>query len=126
MAAMRKLSDGTYEEVKGTPFNYTGKTVLGLKSYNKELVKEMSRVIGTKGIWKNYPRGYVDRYPENWEEEVRKVVNKKFCNVCDIMDHIIHEGENIYRNTEHANSFLIFHEGTRITASPRKCSQLQK
>ena len=51
MAAMRKLSDGTYEEVNGTPFNYTGKTVLGLKSYNKELDKEMSRVIGMKGIW---------------------------------------------------------------------------
>jgi len=111
MAAMRKLPDGTFEGVKGIPFNYTGKTVLGLRSYRNEMDKEMYRVIGLKGQWKNYSNGYKDRYPESWREEVCKAVDKKYCSVSDIMDHVIEQGNNIYQNTDVANTFLVFHDG---------------
>ena len=55
------------DEVEGTrqrvgvrlePFNYTGKTVVGVKLYKTAFAAELRRVIGMKGQWKGYKDGY--------------------------------------------------------------------
>ena len=93
MAGMRKLANGKYKGVKGTPFIYSGRTVVRLKRYKAEIQKELQRVIGLDNCWKKFKNGYKDKYPDTWYEEVCKVVNKSYCNVCDIMDHVVNEGK---------------------------------
>jgi hypothetical protein len=63
-----------------------------------------------KGPW-NQGGGYRRRFGEKWEEELRKVVNKKWCCITELMDHVIEESKNIYQNTEYEDTFLIFHDG---------------
>jgi len=108
---MIKNEDDTFTGIKTTPFNYTGRTVLGRKSYRDEINAELLRVIGMKGRWSKYPNGYKDKYPDSWETEVKKVVDRKNCDVSEIMDYCVSEGKRIYQNTEFVDTFMIFHDG---------------
>jgi len=108
---MIKNEDDTFTGIKTTPFNYTGRTVLGRKSYRDEINAELLRVIGMKGRWSKYPNGYKDKYPDSWETEVIKVVDRKNCDVSEIMDYCVSEGKRIYQNTEFVDTFMIFHDG---------------
>ena len=75
--AMRKDLEGILEGVKAEMFDYTGKIIVGLIAYFKAIQAELKRVCGLKGVWRNYPNGYKDRYPDNWEEIVGKCVQRK-------------------------------------------------
>ena len=110
-AGMVKNSEGVLIGVKCNPFNYTGRTVLGKKKYEREISLELNRVIGLKGIWSRYSNGYKDKYPDTWREEVKRVVDKNYCNICDIMDHVVSESKNMYFGTDVYDTFVIYHDG---------------
>ena len=73
--------------------------------------EELDRVKILKGSWGRHGEGYLERYEENWDLELRKSVDKKYCCVTDMMDHAIAESTKIFAGTLRADDFLIFHDG---------------
>ena len=61
-------------------FNYTGKTVVGPKAYEKARKAELARVKPLKGCWGGAGRGYEKRWPETWEAELEEKIGQKL--VC--------------------------------------------
>ena len=110
-AAMRTNANGTVEGVKAAPFFYTDRFVLGLKEYKVKMQEELDRVKILKGSWGRHGEGYLERYEENWDLELRKSIDKKYCCVTDMMDHAIAESTKIFAGTLRADDFLIFHDG---------------
>ena len=110
------------------PYNYTGRKVVGPKHYEKEMNKEINRVKTMKSVIKGSghawsvanltrtPNGpihanpYQARYPNTWEVELKKAVNRTFCNITDIMDHIIDEGNRLYADTIYKDNWIIWHD----------------
>ena len=108
--AMRKNSDtGEMEGVKCKPFSYLGRTVIGVSSYKKEMEAENNRVRGLLGVWKGKD-SYALRYGDRADVELKKTVDKKWCCIIDIIDHVISESNKVYAGTEHEGTFLIFHD----------------
>ena len=66
---------------------------------------------GSSGIWKS--GGYKQRYPNSWRPEVFKVLRNSGHLICvtELMSHVIAESTKIYKDTIHADSFMIFHDG---------------
>lgn len=112
--AMIKNHDGTYEGKKALPFNYSGRNVVGVKTYNEHVQKELTRVIALKGQWGKVREGYVERYGnERAIEEARKNVNKEYCVITDIMKHVINESNKMFEGTSEYETFVIFHDGLK-------------
>jgi len=108
--AMRKQSDGSMEGVKCKPFNYSNRKVVSYKDYKKEMQDELVRVLTLKRKWEG-GGGYEARYGANWEQELKKKVDIKYCCINDLIDHVILESERIYKNTEVFVTFKIYHDG---------------
>ena len=110
--AMLRNSEG-YEGVKAAPFNYSGRTVVGVKNFWVRCLVEMRRVKPLKGPWGQPGDGYPERYPPllDFMAEVRAVVSKSYCCITDIMDHVVGESTKMYANTPQVNTFMIFHDG---------------
>lgn len=108
--AMKLQPDGTKIGVKTGVFNYTERKVVGMKAYNTAVRAELRRVLPLKGVWKNDGYGYQQRYPDTWEAEVRKVVDKKLCSVKGIIDFMVRESDKIYAGTPYANSYFMYHD----------------
>jgi hypothetical protein len=107
-------ADGVHEGHKGktlTLFNYTGRTVVGLKAWKKARLTEMARVKPLEGCWKKPGDGYPERYGLNWEAVLDAYLRKKICPVTDLMDHVIDTSAAAYAGTAHADDFMIFHDG---------------
>ncbi len=105
-------ADGTvtYRGVKAKPFQYTKRLVIGLKTFNAALQAELQRVKPLGGVWGAADNGYEHRFGANWEVKLRSKVNKKYCCITELMDHVIKQSNKIYANTPHANTYLIFHD----------------
>jgi len=87
-------ADGVHEGQKGKTlpqFNYTGRTVVGLKAWQKARLTEMARVKPLEGCWKKPGDGYPERYGLNWEAVLDAFLRKTICPVTDLMDHVIVE-----------------------------------
>jgi hypothetical protein len=110
--AMRRNDEG-YEGVRAAPFNYSGRTVVGVKNFVSRCNEEMRRVKQLKGRWGQSGEGYPERYPLplDYMVFVRAEVSKSFCCITDIMDHVVAESTKIYANTPVANTFMLFHVG---------------
>ena len=108
---MKKKSDGSFEGVRMQPFTYTDRLVVGVKAYNAALQAERLKVKPLEGQWGAIGDGYEERYQEIWQVELKKAVDKKWCCVTDIMDHMITETSKVYEDTEYADNFVIFHDG---------------
>ena len=85
----QKYSDGTVVAKKMKVLNYTGRLVVGSKRYLKELLNEESRVIPMIRKFGGPGKGYKEYYGITYRDEVRKVVDKKFCLITEFMDHCI-------------------------------------
>jgi|AntAceMinimDraft_1070359.scaffolds.fasta_scaffold22423_1 hypothetical protein len=92
-------------------FDYTHRSVIGPASYAKKITAELARVKPLRGCWGTAGHGYEERWPDTWQAEVRARVNKDWCCITDIMDHVIDESTKAYAGTEHADDFFIFHDG---------------
>ena len=76
-------------------YNYTSRLVVGFARYDTEIKKELSKklnegeiptkVLQNDSCWKG---GYKARYPDTWEEVVKNEVDKSFCCVKELIDHI--------------------------------------
>ena len=108
--AVKQLVDGTKVGARTSVFNYTERKVVGVKNYNTAIKAELKRVSPLLGVWRHADYGYEERYPLTWEAEVKKVVDKKLCNIKDIIDFMIREGNKIYEGTAHADSYFIYHD----------------
>ena len=83
--AVRMIPDGSLTGAKAEPFNYTKRTILGIKSFRKALDDEYNRVKSLRGQWGPVGSGYEERYQERWGEELLKTVNEEFCCIAEIM-----------------------------------------
>jgi len=96
--------------MKAAPFTYTNRLVVGMKAYEGHVTAELARVRLLKGQWGAVGVGYAERYPETWQDEVKKVANKKYCSIKELIDHMISESKKLYTGTKSENTFLIFHD----------------
>ena len=122
---MQKLKDGELVGERMTPFDYTNKKVVGPVAFKKAFDAEVNRVnnLKTTGTsrslhWK--VRGeeleggaYEARYGQRWREEVKAALGRggnALCNVTDIMDHVIAEGNRLFEDTPFADCWVIYHD----------------
>jgi hypothetical protein len=110
VAIRRNDSTGELEGVKIRPFFYRNRTVVGMTTFEEHLQAETARVLPLRGVWKEVGYGYCQRYGDVWESEVKKVVDKSYCSVQDIMDHVILECDAIYRGTVFEGKYHMFHD----------------
>ena len=104
------------------PFNYTNRKVVGPAAYAKGMQIEINRVKKLKSVvqghgsaWSvahGHANPYEARYPLTHVAELKKAVDRTLCNITDIMDHIIDEGNKLYANTIYADNWVIWHEGS--------------
>ena len=64
----------------------------GPARYEEEYSQEYERVLLLGGCWGGPSCGYQQRYGDNWEEELKKAVDKKHRNINDIIDWAIDDG----------------------------------
>ena len=100
------------EGKRAEPYNYTGRTVVGMKRFEEERQKELARVLPLKGQWGAVGAGYKERYAEagEWEVKLNEVVNSKYCSIKELIDHMIHESKKLYEGTKYEKTFFIFHD----------------
>lgn len=56
--------------------------------------------------------GYWGRYPETWEGELIKALNKSlFVNVIELMEHVLDKSEAFFEGAEAESNFLVFYGG---------------
>ena len=66
------------------------------------------------GIWGTSGQGYEKRYgPERYEEELKKAVNKNWCNVADIIDHCFQFVTDVFRGTSRETTCCVYHDGLK-------------
>ena len=113
--AVRTNPDGSKEGVKCKPFNYTNRTVCSISEYKEQLENERKRVLPLKGPWGKPDEGYPEKYGrEQSSIEIMKTVNKKYCSISELMDHVIAESKTVYEGTAQENTFLIYHDALSI------------
>ena len=113
------------EGVRMQPFNYTGKKVIGPVAFEKRVQAEIQRVknLKTTGTsrsvyWKDAGEGlpggpYEARYGPRWREEVVERVGKgsnAVCNVTDLMDHVIEQGNMLFADTPFHDCWMVYHD----------------
>ena len=64
------------------PFNYTGKTVVGVKRFNEAVEAEMRRVLPLKGQWRGEGYGYPERYGDGYMNHVIAKLNGPGGLIC--------------------------------------------
>ena len=107
------------------PFNYTGKKVIGPVNFEKRVQAEVQRVANLKTtgtnssrFWKDAGEGldggpYEARYGDTWRQEVVDRLGRgsyAVCNVCDLMDHSIEQGNLLFVDTPYARTWCIYHD----------------
>ena len=122
---MRKVVDGELVGDRMVPFDYTNQKVVGPVAYQKAFDAEVHRVntLKTTGspssqYWPERGEGlvggaYEARYGVRWREEVKAKLGRgsgAMCNVCDIMDHVIAEGNRLFRGTPFEHCWVIYHD----------------
>jgi hypothetical protein len=74
----------------------------------------MERVKPLRGQWGKDGDGYVEKYGlANYQRFVKEAVDKKYCNIADIMNHVVLESIKMYEGTNELNTFVIFHDGLK-------------
>jgi len=120
-------SSGELEGIRLTPFDYTGKKVVGDKAYSLAMDIELNRVKKLKGQWGAPGAGYYERwsaskfesvpYPgfdepiPRAEAELRAIVDRKLCHVNRLIDHCFTETEKQYKGTKYEDSWMLYHDG---------------
>ena len=122
---MRKFKDGSLIGDRMKPFDYTNQKVVGPVAYNKAFDAEVRRVNNLKCTgtsrsqhWPERGEGleggaYEARYGARWREEVKAKLGRggnALCNVCDIMLHVIKEGNRLFRGTPFQRTWIIYHD----------------
>ena len=96
--------------MKAAPFTYTNRLVVGIKRWNAEQDAELVRVQSLGKAWGVAGAGYVQRYGDEWQDRVKETVNKQYCSIMELIDHMIAESEKLYKGTKYEKTFLMFHD----------------
>ena len=120
----KALVPGMHTGHKMVPFDYTGKTVLGVAAFEKMIRSEVDRVSHLKGgEWARYAAVAISagqaehggkyglRFGKEWRAEVvaRLRTRGTVC-ITDLMDWVIDQGNALFADTEYAENWLIFHD----------------
>ena len=92
------------EGKRAEPYNYTGRTVVGMKRFEEERQKELApAVLPLKCQWGAVGAGYKERYTEvgEWEVKLNEAVNNTYCNIKKLIDHMIDESKKLYKGTKY-------------------------
>ena len=91
--------------------------VVGPKTYNEALAAELERVAnldctGVSGVWKNAGknlegRAYQARWPDTWKEKLKAKVDKTYCNVIELVQHAIDEGNRLFADTPYSDTWYV-------------------
>ena len=107
------------------PFDYTLKKVVGPAKYRKKFWEEVRRVhtLKTTGTtrsahWKDAGDGlaggpYEAKFGRDWKMHVRSKIESgpnAVCNVTDLMDHAIEEGNRLFANTPFKDTWVMYHD----------------
>jgi hypothetical protein len=118
-------------------YNYTGRNMQSAKCYDISVKNELKRLQGSKNQWKDFnsENPYLERYgegpeiPENlpdwetawlesqkpWREEMRNNAEmRKIASVKDFVLHLIKSGEDLYKGTNRAETWMIWHDALSI------------
>jgi hypothetical protein len=123
---MMKRSGGTKTGHTMKPFNYTARKVIGPAAWEKAKLLEMQRpktmksyinAKGKGGVWnvKDKEHGKTNPYrarygDDHWEEKVNEQVNKTLCNVTDLIDHAIDQGNLMFADTKYKDNWVLWHD----------------
>ena len=94
--------------------------VVGVQAYKKAVKSEVLRVhmlecTGKSGIWKDAGDlrdggAYKARYGDDWQIRVKEKLGKgssAIVCVTDIMDHVVQQGNIMFRDTPFANTWYV-------------------
>jgi hypothetical protein len=96
--AMKRTPTGEMIGVKCRPFQYTNRWVVGVKKYYELCIAEYHRLDKLKR-----------RIALN-QQIIKQSVNKKYCCITELMDHVVEESKRVYEGTVHENTFFIYHD----------------
>ena len=93
--------------------------MIGPAAYQKLVHREIDRVLRLKTCGKRAPwpdRGdgleggpYQARWGDDWKMEMyNKLLRDGYMCVTDLMDHVIREGNKLFEDTPHANTWYFF------------------
>ena len=134
-------TDGTCIGKRMKPFNYTGRKVVGPVNFEKRVNAEVRRVANLKTTgtsrspyWKDAGAGlpggpYEARYGDTWREEVKERLGKgsdPVCNVTDLMDHVIEQGNILFADTPYHDSWVVYHDALSAWWSEGAQQHLQR
>jgi hypothetical protein len=102
----------------GMPWSYTGRKLLSYKAWKTAVKKEMAyrRNMKKKG-WAPYKteNPYLERYGDAWEEHLElSPALKKFRSVHHLVDHLIADGNRIFKDTNRSDTWMIYHDHLKI------------
>jgi hypothetical protein len=100
--------------IKCKPFNYTGKKVCSISTFDGAVEKELARVKNQRGQWGKQGKGYPERFGDEFMIHAKNNVGKKLCSIKDIIDHVITESTAVYADTDKADTFLIYHDALSL------------
>lgn len=100
-------------------WDYTGKKLKSVKAKREDRKAELElRKNATKGHWKEYTgeNPYTERYgtEELGEVELMKTLHKKSAYISEMVDHVIEEGNKMFKNTIWADTWTIYHDHLKI------------
>ena len=105
---------------KMEPLSYTGRIVLGVKEYQKKVAEAMKFARdkkhgdkGGKSPWHDYngDNPFEERYKATWLQELCKFpLVKKYMCVTDLMDHVIEQGNKMFKGSTHEKDWVIYHD----------------
>jgi hypothetical protein len=106
---------------------YGQRTVVGPAKFEEHCVKEMAAARKRRGAgWKKFNQANPykqrvafedkrDKVPESqrrkWKDVLREKVNKKYCDVCELIDHMYEQGCLIFEGTEAEGHWYIWCDG---------------
>lgn len=111
---------GCYQDENGGKtvpvFDYTSRLVVGFARFKKECDDEITTRLlfgavptpsGLKSIWFG---GYEARYGADYMKQVEINVNKTYCCVKELIDHIWKTANDAYAGTSMQDCFMIYHD----------------
>ncbi len=85
--------------------------MVGVKRYKKEEKAELRRVLPMKGCWTKDGYGYKERWPQTWKQELKKKLDQKYCCVTEMIDWLVEEAREAFKDTPREHDFSIYGDG---------------
>ena len=121
------------EGIRLTPFNYTGKTVVGPKKWR--LLVDAEKLRGRNPVLYVNSWTYEERFPNEEERDaaIKEALGKPctgrsiaYVDVRDIMSHVVAVSKAAYAGAARQDDFMIFHDGLTAWWEPEAQQHMEK